>query len=162
MTTLISQAIYPIPFVILAITGGSALALLGASIAASWPPTDLSRDHAFFLLKIALFAAVFIFLALRPRVVAFENTSRDITVSWGKHLPLVYHRYPADEWVSLEATKYTPVGVMPVGNMMRVYHLAPQWKLEGKTPSGKIVLLGTFPTEADAVAWKSAITSVAK
>ena len=159
---ILSQNIYPIPFMVLAMLGGTAVVILVVGIATSWPPTSLSSEKLYLMAKIALFAVVFILLALRPRVVAFNDSTNDVTVSWGKNIPLTYKTYHADGWTSFTIEKYTPIGIMPVGGVMKAYHLEPRFRLDGVTTAGKTVTLGTFATESEANDWKAKLTSVAK
>ena len=158
----ISHNIYPIPFVVLAMIGGTAVVLLLVGIAISWPLTHVAPERWYFFAKIALFALVFILLALRPRVVGFNESTNDVTVSWGRYVPVTYHTYHADSWKTFSVEKYIPIAVTPVGHVMRTQQLAPRWRLDGVTTAGKTVTLGTFATEAEANDWKSKLTALVK
>lgn len=158
----ISHNIYPIPFIFFAMLGGTAVVILLVGAALSWPFTNVPMEKWYLFAKIALFAVLLLFLALRPRVVAFNESAGDVTVSWGRVVPVTYKTYHADGWKTFTVEKYTPVGIMPVGGVMKAYHQEPRFRLDGVTTAGKTVTLGTFATESEANNWKAKLTSVAK
>lgn len=159
---ILSENIYPVPFIVFVMIGATAAILLVVSLAISWPWTHVRIEQWYFFAKIALVALLFLGLGFRFRVVTFHEDRGDVTISWGKRLPLTYQTFHADEWSGFTVTRYTPVGIMPTGDITRVYHLAPRWRLDGITNAGKTIALGTFATEGEADNWKTTLASVAK
>lgn len=156
----ISHSIYPVTFTVLAILGGSGLLLLGVSLAVSWPPSHFAPGQALLLAKIAVVVAVCLLVAFRMRTVTFNEATGVIAVSWGRTLPITYHTYPSSEWGAITVTEYTPVGIMPVGGVMKAYHLEPRFRLDGKTYYGKVVALGTFATKIEANTWATRLNAI--
>lgn len=89
-------------------------------------------------------------IAIRPRVTAFDPGAREITFSWGDRLPIVYARLSTDDVASTEIRRVFPVGVTPVGGRMNVTRLPAYCDLRAITKKGRRVSVGTFRTEDEA------------
>lgn len=97
--------------------------------------------------------ALFMGIALRPRVVRLDETDACLSIAWGLKWPWVYRRIGIDEWAGFSVTQEFPVMVTPrTQGTVGVTALPPQWHLKGMTKRGKSLSLGVYPSEAEALA----------
>ncbi len=133
-------------FMVCGFAGGLALVIASAFIPGvlghgSWPT----------LVVFGMVGVLVIMLGLRPRVVHWFPVTRIVQVGWGKRWTWVYKTIQPQEWASLSIEKVLPVGVTPVGSVMRTTALPPYWKLVGTTKTGKPIWLAQYPAEEAAL-----------
>lgn len=104
-----------------------------------------------YLITLTLAGVAIIWFGLRPRVAIFHPESSEIEIGWGVRWTWKFKTIQPDEWKKLDISKVLPVGVMPRGSTMGVYHLTPYWKLVGERKNGAKVFLAQYPTEQEAV-----------
>jgi hypothetical protein len=102
-------------------------------------------------------------LAYRMRVVRLDESTGDVSVSWGITFPWTYRRYPIDAWTGFRVTKEFPVVVMGNGaGYARTSQLPPHWHLHGMTKKGKSISFGVAPSEKEATATRTFLQEKAK
>lgn len=179
--TILSQDIIPLFFVFLSMLSATAILLVcvmippllrfdiwypGTPIMQAYCDMTSCRDIDFaaklridtvIVLTVILISLLVFMIGIRKRVVFFDEKTREIFISWGSKFPIIFRKIPANNWDSITIAKEFPVAVYSYKGMSRVSRLPPQWRLLGKTKSGKKINLGRFKTESDAESWKRAI-----
>ncbi|MBI4407904.1 MAG: hypothetical protein HY565_05405 [Candidatus Kerfeldbacteria bacterium] len=149
-TELLSQRMVVPLFMTCGFVGGLALVMASAFI-----PGVLGHGSWSALVVFGVVGVLVIMLGLRPRVVQWFPVTRIVQVGWGKRWTWVYKTIQPQQWASFSVEKVLPVGVTPVGSVMRTTALPPYWKLVGTTKTGKHIWLAQYPSaEAAAVAHK--------
>ncbi len=111
----------------------------------------------------AVIAALSFGIAYRPRVIRLDQTTGDISISWGVRFPWIYQRFPISTWIGFRVTKEFPVVVMGNGaGYARASQLPPHWHLHGMTKKGKSISFGVAPSEKDATATRAFLQEKAK